>query len=98
VSTLEAVAGIANEARTLANAAKGEISSHEAVCAERYTNINQQLGWIWKILALAGVSLLGMLGFLAKTEVDSLNSMQRVLDDRTQQILIQQHNVSPPKP
>lgn len=59
-----------------------DIESHEAICAERYTNINDKLSTIFKIIAWAGgtgfLLIMGLLGFLAKTQFESINALQKV--------------------
>lgn len=87
--------GVALEARELARAAKAEIDGHEAVCAERYENINQklgpdgdirrQLGMMWKIFGFAGSTgfliVMGMLAYLMKSNDESMHDLQKTVTE-----------------
>lgn len=91
------VGGIAYDALMMAQKADGKADSvaqaqesHEEVCAERYKNIHEKLGMIFKIIAWAGGSaflvIMGLLGFLAKTQFDTISEMSKATAQRTEQM------------
>lgn len=95
--------GLAYDALEMARHADGKaeralqaVDSHEDICAERYRNINEKIGTIFKLLAWGGTTalmlILGLLGFLAKTQFDSMKAR----DDTTQQIAEILRRQSPP--
>lgn len=82
------VGGIAYDALTMAREANDkaeralrDIEGHEDICAERYRNINEKLGMLFKIIAWAGgtgfLLIMGLLAFLAKTQFESINALQK---------------------
>lgn len=81
------------------------VEAHEAICAERYKNlqasfggVQKEMGMLWRILAWAGSTtlllILGLLGFLAKVQFDSMNAR----DESARQIVeILKRQPSPPQ-
>lgn len=86
----------ARQAQAKADQVERDIAGHEDICAERYKNINEKIGTIFKLLAWGGTTalmlILGLLGFLAKTQFDSMKAR----DDTTQQIAEILRRQSPP--
>ena len=103
-------AGIALDALEAARAAQKKADevgaageAHEDICAERYGNINEKIGTLFKLLAWGGTTalmlILGLLSFLAKAQFDSITELkaataQRVdlghrMDDMPPRVIIQ---------
>lgn len=89
--------GILYDALNMARHAQQQVDNHEEVCAERYktihesltkleTSFDKQLGMIWKVIAWAGGSafliVMGLLGFLAKTQFDQITALQTAAAQR----------------
>ena len=91
----ETSGAVAYEARELARQAQRDIESHEAVCAERYGNINDKLNMLFKIIAWAGgtafLVVMGLLTYLAKTQFENITALQQALAQQ------QRIPVSPPQ-
>ena len=79
---------IARDGKSKAEQALREIESHEDVCAERYKNINEKLEMLFKVIAWAGgaafLLVMGLLGFLAKTQFESISALQKATLQRTE--------------
>lgn len=79
-------------ARDKATKAADDIEGHEALCAERYKNINDTLGTIKRILAWAGTTIFGLLvgtlGWLVVQQVNRNDNDKELL--RAQIELLQQ--------
>lgn len=74
------VSEVAYEALNLARQNARDIEGHEDICAERYQNIHEKLGMIFRIIAWAGgtgfLLIMGLLAFLAKTQFESIRALQ----------------------
>lgn len=94
----------AYEALGMAKEAKAEIAAHEDVCALRYksieaaltkieTSFDKQLGMVWKVIAWAGgtafLIVMGLLGFLAKSQFSSMTALQEAVNKPPPPIVIQ---------
>lgn len=44
---------------------------HEKLDAERFSTVNKSLGSIWKVLGVAGVTIIGLLGWSLQAQYDS---------------------------
>lgn len=98
--------GIAYDALTMARDAMAkaeqnarDIEGHEDICAERYENIREKLGMLFKIIAWAGGSafaiVMGLLAFLAKTQFDQIKTLQSAVGQRTE--LLERAQSVPPQ-
>ncbi len=78
---------VAYEALNLARQNARDIEGHEDICAERYQNIHEKLGMIFRIIAWAGgtgfLLITGLLAFLAKTQFESIKALQDAAVQRT---------------
>lgn len=70
----------ARKAQAKADQVERDINSHEDICAERYKNINEKVGTLFKLVAYGGSTalmlILGLLGFLAKAQFDSITELK----------------------
>ncbi len=89
----------ARKAQAKADQVERDGTNHEAICAERYANINQKIGTLFKLMAWGGTTaltlILALLAFLAKAQFDSITELKSAAQQRSE--LSQRINEMPPR-